>query len=295
MMNIKTAALGTEYEELVGSERGILIAAATHSFHQQAGYLPKQGVFVDPEPISERGQLIPYPTSQHDTIGLLAEHFHGYGWIAGSAALFTYDANAADRWVYNDIDIFCVSKSAYQELVDWQKGRRVEKSDERQSVVNGYGIIPKGKYQRIWIDTDINFVCPSDKDDWSHPANVLAGFDLTITQVAIIQSGAAYVMKPEDIENQVVDYTGESIAPVATMRRIFKYLHRGYKADGALWYHLANDNRMMAVLALFEQLAQFDNDTQQEVLKGIFWAVPSDSDIEYSYGSDDEEYDNGWY
>lgn len=286
-MDIKTATLGTTYQELIGSERQILLDAAMESFRKQAGYVPGVDDSPLPEPIENRGELIPYPTSQYDTIGLLAEHFHGYGWIAGSAALFTYDAKAADRWFYNDIDVFCVSKEAYQELVDLQKGRRVEKSDERQTVVDGYGIIPNGR--RIWIDSNINFVCPTEKDDWSHPANVMAGFDLTICQVAIIQSGAAYVMNPFDIESQVVNYTGESIAPVATMRRIFKYLHRGYQEHNMLWYRLANDNRMLPVLGLFESLAQFEKDRQMEITKRIFWAVPTDSEIEYSYGSDDDD------
>lgn len=285
-MDIKTAMLGTDYQELVGSERDILIAALTESMRVQAGYVPKQGVFVDAEAISPQGQLIPFPIKPfyNDHVGLLAEHFHGYGWIAGSAALYAYDTPAHDRWLYNDIDVFCFSKSAYETLI--KTSRIPEKSNDRQTVFSGYGFIVNG--QRIWLDTDVNFVCPSENDDWSHPANVLNGFDLTITQVAIIQSGAAYVMKPEDIENQVVDYTGESIAPVATMRRIFKYLQRGYRADGALWYHLAYDNRMLPVLSLFESLAQFDAETQKEVLQGIFYAVPSDNDVEYSYGSDDD-------
>lgn len=287
MTDLKTATLGTEYQKLVGSEREMLLAAVTNGLRRQAGYVPGVDASPLPEPIENRGQLIKYPVKPFvtDHIGLLAEHFHGYGWIAGSAALYAFDARTHDRWQCNDIDVFCVSKEAYQELVDLQKGRRVEKSDERQTVVNGYGIIPNGK--RIWIDSDINFVCPTAKDDWSHPANVLAGFDLTITQVAIIQSGAAYVMKPDDIENQVVDYTGESIAPVATLRRVFKYLRRGYKADDALWYHLASDDRMLPIMSLFESMAQFEHDTQQEILQGIFWAVPS-GDVEYRYDSDDD-------
>lgn len=277
---VKAAVLGTD------DYHSVMRQAITHALQSQAGKPIEQADFTGYPVTAQRGQLISYkPKYGALTASYLADHFQGYGWVAGSAALYEYSNTLYQvDWVNNDIDVFCHSKAAYQEIINLKA--EIISQDKRQTKVRGIGIY-RDKH-RVWIDDEINYVCPPDNADWSHPANVLCNFDLTCTQIALTQAGTAYILHPDHIVNRQMEYTGTTIAPLATLRRILKYMQRGFIPVSAFWYEVCDDKRMLPFVSILHDLNMLDDNLRKDVLSNIFWAMPSE-EIEYSYDFDEDD------
>lgn len=289
-MDVKTAVLGTEGTGMVGSERDMLLAAVTSGLKQQAGYVPELGVFVDDGTPHKRGELISVgvPNDRFIMLDEVSLSCAGWGWIAGSAALWRYQYNEANlNWSYDDIDIFCHSESIYDAMRKKISNDDVQTENERSVKVRGFRFSIPGKKPR-WVD-NVNFIKPLPSDNWVYPQNVLAGFDLTCCAVALIQPGVVFAVYPDDVRKKLIGYAGDTISPVASVRRVFKYMQRGYKPSITLWIDMAHDERLLPVLSIFDELRQAAGDDMVvDVVNRIYHAVP----YETTYSSyTEDEYD----
>lgn len=278
--------LGTnDYHDLM---RGVVTA----SLRQRAGYALKRGVFVD-DPVTKRGELLTAGKSKGrwNHIDVFAQYCAGYGWVAGSAALWRFlqgSEGAVSNWEFNDVDVFCHTESAYEALVG-KTTNEVKEESERGIKFNGCCFVVNGR--RFYLTGDVNFIKPLPGDNWHHPANVLAGFDLSICAVVMTQPGVVYALYPDDLRNHVMDYTGQTIAPIATMRRVFKYMSRGFKMAPGFWYRMAADERMLPVMGILNELHGIgDSQRIAKTVMDIYLAVP-DNVVYSSYDRDDDDED----
>lgn len=292
-MNTKSAILGTDAVSLTGSEREMLLSAVTQGLRQQAGYVPERGVFVDDGTAHKHGELIPLASATSDTRFLdgLAAFCAGWGWIAGSAALWRYLCDIGEfGWYPEDIDVFCYTESSYQQLRDTLQKAYIQVENERSVKVSGFGYIVDGR--RWWVDTPINFVKPLPSDNWRYPQNVLAGFDLTCCAVAITQPGAVFALHPKDVREKLINYTGQTISPAATVRRVFKYMNRGFKASWWLWRTMAQDEQMLPIMAILNELwLSYDEKVVVDAVRDVYRAFP-DGTVYTSHRDDDDDYDD---
>jgi hypothetical protein len=288
-VNTKAAVLGTEASGMLGSEREMLLAALTSGLKERAGYIPMQGVFTDDGTPHKRGELISVgvPNDRFILLDELSKFCAGWGWIAGSAALWRYQYNETNvNWSYNDIDIFCHSESAYDAMRKKISDGDVSTENERSVKARGFRFTTD---KPRWADS-VNLIKPLPSDNWLYPANVLAGFDLTCCAVALIQPGVVFALHPDDVRKKLIGYVGETISPVATVRRVFKYMKRGYKPNISLWIDMANDERILPVLSIFDELRQAASGKEIiDVVEGIYHAVPYEAT--YSSYTEEDEYD----
>lgn len=288
----KTAVLGTAAAGLVGSEREMLLAALTSGLEERAGYIPMQGMFTDDGTPHKRGELISVgvPNDRFILLDELSKFCAGRGWIAGSAALWRYQYNETNlNWSYDDIDIFCHSESVYDAMRKKISDDDVSTENERSVKVRGFRFTATKNNKPRWVD-NVNLIKPLPSDNWIYPQNVLAGFDLTCCAVALIQPGVVFALHPDDLRKKLIGYAGDTISPVATVRRVFKYMKRGYKPNISLWIDMANDERILPVLSIFDELRQAAEDSMVlDVVNRIYHAIPYETT--YSSYTEEDEYD----
>lgn len=283
---MKAAVLGTN------DYHAVMQQAAKNAFRRQAGYALKRGVFVD-DPVAKRGELLKAGKSNGgwNHIDVFSQYCAGYGWVAGSAALWRFlqgSEGAVSNWEFNDVDIFCHTESAYEVLAG-KTTNDVKEESERGIKFNGFRFFVNGRH--FWLTGDVNFIKPLPGDNWHHPANVLAGFDLSICAVVMTQPGVVYALYPHDLRNHIMDYTGQTIAPIATMRRVFKYLRRGFKLGAGFWHRMAADERMLPVMGIFEELNGIGDEKRiASTVIDIDLAVPSG--VVYNSYDRDDDYDD---
>ena len=136
------------------------------------------------------------------------------------------------------------------------------------------------------MEHDLNLIKPKESDNWIYPANVLAGFDLSICAVAMIAPGTVYALYPESLKNRVFRYCGNTY-PVTTMKRAFKYMQRGFKPDTFFFLDMVDDESMLPVMSMLEQLyLAGDKDTVNNLLHRVSSAMPVDYENYGDYGDD---------
>jgi hypothetical protein len=293
-VNTKAAVMGTEGAGVVGSERDMLLAALTSGLKQQAGYMPGVDDSLMSEPIKQRGELISIEKPKGSGwygVDVLSDFCAGYGWVAGSAALWRYMTAAQQpSWNYGDYDVFCHSISAYEHLRGLILDRDVTDENERGVKAKHFTFIDK--YNRRRYLENVNFIKPLPTDNWLYPQNVLAKFDLSICAVAMVQQNVVYALYPDDLRRGSCHYTGQTISPVATMRRVFKYMSRGFKLNVGFWHEMAADERMLSVMDIFNVLHDLGEKKVQEVVADIYCAVPDSAYYSSYRDDDDDDYDD---
>ena len=284
-MNLKPAIIGTH------DYRGVLLAALAEGIGKQAGYAPVRGVFVD-EP---QASAIEYAYSGYQTelIHALSKYTKGYGWIAGGSVLhFIHN----EKIGYGDIDVFCVSQEAYATLRHCFRDY-IEAESNRSCVAESamFGI---GQDKRWRLERNLNLVSPVDGQDWSHPANVLQEFDLSIAAVAIIEPGLAYTLHKDDVLKKEMSYLGNCRNPVRFWRRVMKYHNRGCSFSIDFFTQLIQDEHTRELVYMAQDM--YENiGRNQDITKEFLWACWAINDYEgYEDTSDSvggDYVDEGWY
>ena len=224
---MKAAVLGTnDYHALMQQ-------VVKDSLQRQAGYVPGVMDELMPKPIVNRGCVLPLDDDYPLALDLMARWCEGRAWMGGSAALWRYERTKVDigadvAWDYYDMDLYAHSIEAYKDL------------HEELSELGACQTVGKrnSKYENVRIgDTyyyeTVNLVCPTPADKWEQPANVLDTFDLNICQV-VLGAGWLYVMDPDGLTERRMVYHRNMKNPMTLLKRIVKYVHRGYRFDDSL-------------------------------------------------------------
>lgn len=289
----RTALLGTEHEELVGTEREILLSAVTHGLKQKAGYVPSVDDSPLPEPIVPRGELIPVDDCRID-LDYLAMWTEGRAWLAGSSALWRYEflklpvEEHTVSWAYGDCDLFAHSEDAYADV----KAELCSLTDQELKETPS-----NCRFEHMWINNhffeNINLVRPLPKQNWEHPASVLATFDLSICAVAV-GAGWLYALYPRDLERKRMRYMGHGRNAMRLLSRILKYVNRGYKCGNGLLEAMLEDSKVEDAVWLLRELhtARFNDKNH---FKAMLWHAHTVIDEQYhqNWGWDLDDIETG--
>lgn len=281
----KTAVLGTD------DYHAFMRSVTIHGLQARGGYVAPVGTFAD----EIQGAAI-----QYEYVGHSAKDFHALvkfvaadGWIAGGSVLhFVHQEKVG----YGDIDVFCVSQDAYNELRQCFIGYIDDLSSKRSCVAKTPLIlVDDEQYQ---LTRNVNLVSPVDGQGWSHPANVLTEFDLSVAAVAIIEPGLAYTLHKDDVLEKRMSYIGNCRNPVKFWRRVMKYYNRGCTFAFDFFEKLIQDERTRELVYMAQDLYDM-NSRKDNIAKDLLaacWAV-NDYEGVYESNSDsvDDDYSEGWY
>lgn len=273
--------------------RAFLLQAGVTGLQHAAGYVAREEVFLEhDEPI---GGAILYDYSGHkaQTIHALSRFVRGYGWIAGGSVLHFVHG---EKVGYGDIDVFCVSQAAYETLCDCFQDYITETS--KRSCVAESAMFGLGEKDRYRLDRSLNLVTPTEGEDWTHPAAILRGFDLSCGAVAIIEPGLAYTLHREDVLEKRINYIGNARNPVKFWRRVMKYYSRGCILGGDFFTDLINDSNTRELVYMAQDMYNMGT-RKRDIDSELLWACWAVNDYE-SDGTEHEtdsvyEYDEGWY
>jgi len=268
--------------------------AVSIGLQEAAGYVVKQGVFVD-EPQGGAIQYV-YEGYNAERFHALSKYVQGYGWIAGGSALH-FAQN--EKIGYGDIDVFCVSQAAYLTLKDCFKSYIA--SESIRSCVADCPMFGIGKDKRWRLDTNLNLVAPLENQDWSHPASVLREFDLSVAAIAIIEPGLAYTPYADDIAKKEMNFIGNIRNAVHFWRRVVKYYQRGFKLSLQFFNDLILDDKGRDLVYLMRDMHDMNISQRHKDFDGEFlWACWAVND--YEQGDDiadspdnNDDYSDGWY
>jgi hypothetical protein len=284
-MNIQDAVMGTD------NPRDLLLAAGVQAFRVQAGYQAQTGVFVD----DPQGAAIEYAYSGYsaELLHALSKFTKDYAWIAGGSVLhFIHNEKVG----YGDIDVFCVSESAYATLKDCFSSYLV--SESKRSCVVKDGMFELAENSRYRLERNLNLVSPVDGQDWSHPATVLQEFDLSVAAVAIIEPGLAYTLHKDDVLKKEMNYIGNCRNPVKFWRRVMKYYNRGCSFGFDFFTQLIQDEHTRELVYMAQDMYDMNSHKQNinpEFLSAC-WAINDYEGYEDTSDSTDNEPDyDGWY
>lgn len=292
---MKAAVLGTN------DYHAVMQQAAKNALLRQGGYVPQVMSEPMPSPVVNRGCVLPLDDCYPMQLDWIAQWCEGRAWMAGSAALWRYeftrlDTGANVQWSYHDMDLYAHSIEAYKELKE-------ELSAIGECQAEGQR---NSKYEHVRIASayyyePVNLVCPAPDDDWEQPANVLDTFDLNICQV-VLGDGWLYVMDLDGLTKRLMRYRQNMRYPMRLLKRIVKYLQRGYRADDDLLETILRHPPVEDCAHVLSQLYDLKAD-QKKVFKSLLKSASeatywySDSEVyvdEWETGEDEAEYDDGY-
>lgn len=286
MTNLITQAITGSAEP-----RALLQQAGIAGLRAQAGYVADSGVFAD-EP---QADFIVYEYTGYsaETFHTLSRFVKGHGWIAGGSVLHFVHA---EKIGYNDVDVFCVSQDAYQFLRARLHGNIMADNQRSCTIENAYfsELINQG----CTFPRCINLVAPLDNQDWSHPANVLQEFDLSVAAVAVIEPGLAYTLHKADVLKKEISYIGNCRNPVRFWRRVMKYYNRGCLLSMDFFADLMKDERTRELVYMAQDI--YDMNSRKEKIDSEFlwacWAINDyEGNSETGDSTDNDDYEQGWY
>lgn len=302
-------ALGTQADEY----HAVMQQAARFALTQLGGYIPKKGVFVD-DASTFRGAFLeivdakPKEQEVSDDFGFPPDNyidlewtksmctpieqackfFSDFGWMAGSSVLWYYTirADGVWHWDYGDIDVFCHSESSYNELKVFYSKRNHTETEHAFKLNDGFSIGINEHPYATEIYSKLNLIKPKPEDNWQYVQNVLAGFDLSVCAVAMVEPGKLYALYPDDVKDRTINYKGHTF-PITTMRRIFKYASRGFKLADRFWQDVAANDQMLPFMALLESFLNVRQSVGEKattrILLDIANAMPYDYEGRDSY------------
>jgi hypothetical protein len=195
------------------------------------------------------------PLAQMDnSLCEILKWLNGRGWIAGSAALWA--ASGDKTWSYADVDIFCHSNEAYDELTE-----ELCESEDTGGDYEEYG-----ERSRVFLfhpfetEQPLHLVSPL-QDDWSDIANLLLGFDNSICATAIANQSEAYAFSPHDIRNRLVDVVKIKHRR-AFLERLLRYMKRGYTVKNVAFDKMVEHGGFQEDFELLWHAASFADNTQ---------------------------------
>jgi hypothetical protein len=226
----------------------------------------------------------------------------GRAWIAGSAALWAADAEA--DWMYGDIDIFCKSIEFYEDLkaelkeIKYMGFSKADETGEYNTKFSNHPFIHQmGKHS--WgapiATPSLCLIAPVGKD-WSTIENILLGFDLSICAVAIMNPRTLYAYSPQDIRHRRTDTICIEF-PLRTLKRLFKYIQRGYSPSWDLAESLAGDNRFDDAFEVLQMTAEYTEHKGlhrlvERYLEAKNWMYAFEGDEDYH---EEDEEDDGYH